>query len=407
MRKNTYRILAEGQLVSNDTWSTGLNNNDLIIGPSGAGKTRGYVIPNILQGNESLIVADTKNSLRGMLEKPLKKKGYKIVSVDFTDCRASSWGYNPFDFIRYDSDRDAYCEQDIMTVAACLVPVETYSDPFWDLAARMFAESLIGYVLECLPESEHTLDSVETLIVELGGPKIAHLFNELEVLSSKSFALKRYKMFKSCAKAEKMYSSIIGILAEKISPLAFDGTSAMYSHCQRISFADLGREKTAVFLNVSDTDRSLDRLISLFYTQALHVLCCTADRDCPDHRLPVPVRLMLDDFAANTTIPDFDKIISVIRSREIYVSVILQSLSQLETLYSRAKAMTILDNFDHLLYLGGQDVETARHIGIKANKSTCSVLNMPLSSAWLFERGADPRQVEKFRLEAHEEYRQL
>lgn len=124
------RILAQGCRISNDTWKTGLNNNDLIIGPSGSGKTRSYVLPNILLGNESMIIGNGKGNLKRQTEDVLKRKGFRIIQIDFTDC-LSSYGYNPFDFIRYDSSRDCYAEQDILTMAACIVPVKGYSDPYW------------------------------------------------------------------------------------------------------------------------------------------------------------------------------------------------------------------------------------------------------------------------------------
>lgn len=125
--------------------------------------------------------------------------------------------------------------------------------------------------------------------------------------------------------------------------------------------------------------------------------------------MEVPVRLILDDFAAaaDACIPDFDRITSVIRSREISVSVILQSLSQLEASYGHSRAMTIINNCDHLLYLGGQDVETARYIAAKANKPMTSILQMPLDGAWLFTRGEAPRAVQKYILESHPLYAQL
>ena len=133
----------------------------------------------------------------------------------------------------------------------------------------------------------------------------------------------------------------------------------------------------------------------LFRSQALQGLCRSADRDYPDHRLPVSVRFILDDFATNTVIPDFDSIISVIRSREIYVSIIIQSLSQLEGLYGHAKAMTIINNCDNCLYLGGQDVETASYFSLKMNRTVDTILNLPLDAAILFTRGQRPRRVEK------------
>ena len=146
-------------------------------------------------------------------------------------------------------------------------------------------------------------------------------------------------------------------------------------------------------------------MTSLFYTQALQALIAEADKQ-PDNRLQIPVRLYLDDFA-NLLVPDMDKTISVIRSREISVSIVLQSITQLEGLYGHAKAMTIVDNCDHLLYLGGQSVETARFIGSKANKPVSTILNMPLDRAWLFERGALPREVRKYDLTRHPLYHQL
>ena len=392
------RILAAHHTVSNDTRRTGLNNNDLIIGPSGAGKTRGYVKPNLLRGGrESVIVADTKGTLYRELGSTLRKAGYTVIHIDLTDCLHSPWGYNPLAFIRYDQERDAYNEQDIITTAACLVPIEDKRDPFWEMAVRMVLESLIGYVLECLPQEEHNLCSVAALFREMPNPSFRRLLHELKELNPESFSVTRYEMFKVTAGAEKMYASIQGILAEKLSPFTFDGTKALFMNPKQISFAKLGKKKTVVFLHISDTDRSADKLTSLFYTQALQTLCNSADKN-PNFRLDVPVRIILDDFAAGagTCIPDFDNIISVIRSREISVSIILQSISQLEGLYGHAKAMTILNNCDHWLYLGGQDVETARYISIKANRSIHAILDMPPDRAWLFTRGSAPEQVEKY-----------
>lgn len=404
MRNKTYRILAKDRLMNNDTWVTGLNNNDVIIGPSGAGKTRSYVIPNILQCNESMIIADAKGSVKKEVEDALLKKHYKIIDIDLMDL-FSSYGYNPFDFIRYDEKRECYVEQDIMTVASCIVPVETIREPFWELASRQYLECLIAYVLECLPENEHTLESVVKLFIEMGTDKFNILIKELQELNPNSFAVMRYRMFEHSMKADKMHASILGVLAEKISIFAFDGAKALFDNPNRINFVDLGKEKTAVFLNVSDTDRSMDRIANLFYTQALHTLCFSADRDYKDNRLKVPVRLILDDFASNVYIPEFDKITAIIRSREIYVSIIIQSLSQLESIYGEARARTILNNCDNLLYLGGTDVCTAQYIAKKANKSSSSILNMHLDKAWLFTRGTEPQYVQKYNLCEHINYK--
>lgn len=404
MRNTTYRILAKDRLMNNDTWVTGLNNNDVIIGPSGAGKTRSYVIPNILQCNESMIIADAKGGVKKEVEDALLKKHYKIIDIDLMDL-FSSYGYNPFDFIRYDEKRGCYVEQDIMTVASCIVPVETIREPFWEMAARQYLECLIAYVMECLPENEHSLESVVKLFLEMDTGKFNQLMKELQELNPNSFAVMRYRMYQSSTKADKMHASILGVLAEKISIFAFEGAKALSNNPNRINFVDLGKEKTAVFLNVSDTDRSMDRLANLFYTQALHTLCFSADKDYKDNRLKIPVRFFLDDFAANVYIPDVDKITSVIRSREIYVSIIIQSISQLESMYGQARAKTILNNCDNMLYLGGTDVGTAQYISKKANKSVNSILNMPFDNAWLFTRGTEPQSVQKYNLFEHKNYK--
>src|SRR5699024_4666764 len=159
----------------------------------------------------------------------------------------------------------------------------------------------------------------------------------------------RWKGIQTCRRADKMYGSILGILAQKISNFSFSGARELFTNSNQIDFASISQEPTAVFLHVSDSDYSLANLTSLFYTQALQALIAEADKQ-PDNRLQIPVRLYLDDFA-NLLVPDMDKTISVIRSREISVSIVLQSITQLEGLYGHAKAMTIVDNCDHLLYL--------------------------------------------------------
>lgn len=405
MQEQDYRILAENVYVNNDTRRTGRNNNDLVIGPSGAGKTRGYVLPNIMQCGGSFIISDTKNSLWKKTKGILHREGYQVYRLDFKDCLASC-GYNPFDFIRYDRERDRYREQDILTIAATLVPVTSKKEPFWELAARMLLECLIGYVLECLPEEEHTPGSVVTLFYEMGGKYFGLLMEELKELSPDSFALRRWLLFKSTINADRMYASILGILAEKLSVLSFDGMQEMTGRKDRIRIEDIGCKKTAVFVNVSDTDRTFDRLAALFYAQALQVLCRCADGNAGGH-LAVPVRMIFDDFAASVAVPEFDKVVSVIRSRGISVSIILQSLSQLEDVYGHEKAMTIINNCDSCLYLGGQDVQTAGYIAVKADRATSTILNMPLNQAWLFVRGQKPEIVGKYRLESHMRYGQL
>ena len=249
------------------------------------------------------------------------------------------------------------------------------------------------------------MTSVVRLFAEAETGVLDELMRELCTIDPDGFVAMRWRSLQTCRRADKMYGSVLGILSQKISNFSFAGARELFKNPNQIDFAAISHTPTAVFARVSDNDFSLNNLTSLFYTQALQALIAEADSR-PDGRLKIPVRLYLDDFA-NLNIPDIDKTISVIRSREISISIAIQSITQLEGLYGRAKAMTIIDNCDHLLYLGGQSVETARFIAVKANKPASGVLNMPLDRAWLFERGALPREVRKYDLTRHPLYHQL
>lgn len=390
------RILAEGRMVSNDTRKTGLNNNDLIVGSSGSGKTRSYVKPNILQCNGSMIVTDTKNVLYEETALTLRKKGYQIWLLDLADMDGSPAGYNPLSAVRYDELYDEYNDQDISAIAAALCPNESLKEPFWDYAARLQLEALIAYVLEALPPEEHNLQSVARLQAIMHKDYFDTLFIDLAEIKKNSIAVNRWQLFANTKNADRTNDCIRLMIGERLHPFVTRSAARLMQHEKQIDFRRMAQQKTILFINVSDTDRSQDRLLNLIYTQALQSLIRYADRECEGHRLPIPVRLILDDFASNAVIPDFDKIISVIRSREISVSIIIQSLSQLYSIYGKDRARTIVNNCDHLLYLGGQDVDTAEYIGMKTDRPTYMILNMPVGEAILFSRGQPPCNVRKY-----------
>lgn len=403
MKSQTCRILGKNVKISNNTWETGINNNDLIVGPSGAGKTRGYVIPNLLQGNESMIVTDTKGNLERKYGQYLSEKGYTIISIDLKDMINSKWGYNPLDFIERKSDGyNGINEQDIIKMAAYLSPVAYKGDPFWENSVQLYLQAILSYVLEFLPPYQQNLTYVGKMCELIGGEMIKRMFQEAKDYRENYFGSQRFEQANRVIGARSTFSCIMSFVSEKMGPYTFEGARRLFVKENRIDFKELGRRKTVVFLNVSDTDRSMDALVSLFYKQALQELCKEADLK-ENSRLDVPVRIILDDFASNTRIADFDKIISVIRSREIYVSIIVQSISQLEGLYTKAEASTIINNCDNLLYLGGTDVLTAEYISGKADKTVKTVLNIPLNNAYLFTRGREMLVVEKDTPEHHVE----
>ena len=277
MRDTGYRILADGVTASNDTWATGLANHDLIIGPTGGGKTRSYVLPNLLSSQESFIVTDSKGTLRRQVGGILERRGFRVMELDFTDLLHSPWGYNPLQFIRYDEQRKSWNEQDIITVAAALVPVEDRTQPFWEYAARNLLEALVGYTLECLPAEEHNLTSVARLFAEAETGILDEFMREFCTVSPNSFTAMRWKGIQTCRRADKMYGSILGILSQKVSNFSFAGAQQLFLNPNQIDFASISQEPTAVFLRVSDSDFSLANLTSVFYTQALQMLINEAD----------------------------------------------------------------------------------------------------------------------------------
>ena len=409
---NTKRILGKNAFASNDTWTTGLNNNDLLVGPPGAGKTRGYVIPNLLHAQESLIVADTKGNLCRLYGKHLESRGYTVMHLDFTDVAGTPWGYNPLAYIREwrdgeaNRDGDFYNEQDVKKVAQAICPCMDFKEPYWDLAAQMYLEAILLFILNHLPQEQHNLYEAYTFLSKMGTPELEDIVEEECIAHPNSAFARKIGMIQQNKKADKMDASIKGILARHLDVVSHSGVKRMFRMEPQVDLSAFLRKKTALFLSVSDSDRSQDALVNLFYTQALQYLMAAAGRQ-PDSRLPIPVRFILDDFSTNTVIPDFDSIISVIRSREIYVSLIIQSLSQLEGLYGSAKAQTIINGCDHCLYLGGTDIQTARYFAEKFNCQVSTVLNLPLDSAFLFARGSEPRKVQKYELNRDNAYRAL
>ena len=387
------RLLAENLSVSNDTVQTGLNNNDLIIGPSGSGKTGGYVIPNILQFNSSMVVADTKGNLCKKLSPVLRKNGYKVRTIDFVKPERSS-AYNPLDYIERDEKTGRYREQDVITITDSLV-TDCSDDPFWSEAAKIVINCLIGFVLEAFPREEQSLYTVSKvyniLAAQIAGRRsedegiTARFMEEWGLKYPDSFSVQKYKMFKGVLGSGRTWNCITQFVTNSLAPFEFKEAQALFARPTDFRIEELGRKKTVVFLNVSDSDRAFDKLVNLFYTQALQALMSEADKNS-DSKLKVPVRIILDDFATNAFIPYFDKTISVIRSREISVSIILQSLSQLEAMYGKAST-TILNNCDHVLYLGGVDLDTTTYIAHRVSKSVNTIMEMPIDKVWVLERG--------------------
>lgn len=352
------------------------NKNVIVIGGSGSGKTRFYVKPNLMQMPEkvSYVVTDPKGTIVVECGKMLKRAGYKLKVLNTINFK-KSMHYNPFKYIR--------SEKDILKLANTIIANtkgegEKSSEDFWVKAERLLYCALIGYIYYEAPEEEQNF---ATLLEFLNASEAREddeefknavdlLFEELEKEKPEHFAVRQYKKYKLAA--GKTAKSILISCGARLAPFDIQELRDIMAY-DEMELDQLGERRTAMFVIISDTDDTFNFIVAIMYTQLFNLLCDKAD-DEHNGRLPYHVRLLLDEFANIGQIPKFDKLIATIRSREISASIILQSQSQLKTIYKDA-AETIIGNCDTMLFLGGKEGSTLKEISETLGKETIDLYN--------------------------------
>ncbi len=388
-------ILPDGKYYSLDDYETRLNNNVMVVGTTGSAKTRTVITPNLLECVGSYIVTDPKGNLYRKWGHYMEDNGYRVLRLSFVHPEQSVH-YNPLNYVK--------TTQQIQQLSSALVFNQKGSgssyDPFWDQSSLMLINSLIAYIKEQSDETDRNFHNMLELLRNAGRKSsrttpLELMMEELREDNPKSWA---YKQFQNVNQApEKTFNTIVSTSIAKFSAIDTEELAEMMKY-DEIDIKSIGMRKTAVFVEVSDSDRSMDTLINMFFTQAMNQLCTYADEDCIDNQLPVPVRFFMDDFATNCRIDNFENMVSNIRSRKISVILILQSLAQLEESYGKS-AHTIADDCDTLIYMGGNDPETAHSIAIRCNKTTNTILHMPLKTSWIFRRGEKPYMCKNMELD--------
>lgn len=384
---NSQMLLAENCSYSLNDQKTLLNHNALIVGASGTGKTTRIVSPNIEQAVGSYVISDPKGCLYKKYKSYLEQRGYKVRLVDFIHPEKSCH-YNPLKNIR--------STQDILKISAAIVNERasfgTTADPFWDSMTTMLISAIIAYMIET-DYQPCNFSSILALVREGNRSSenqkksdLSRRFQELRHKNSDSWACSQFENINQAP--YKTYDTIRSTLAAKFAKFDTQELQTMMSQ-NDLDFVELGTSRTAIFVTVSDTDRSMDNLVNIFFTQAMQQLCEYADTECGDYRLPVPVRFILDDFATNCKIEEFPRMISSIRSRQISVMLMIQAESQLKQGYGE-DAKTIISNCDTYMYLGGNDLETAETVSQRCNKPLSQILYMPVGNCWIFRRGSQP-----------------
>ena len=350
------------------------NKNILVIGGSGSGKTRFFAKPNIMQLHSSYVITDPKGSLICEVGQLLQRAKYRIKVLNTINF-SKSMHYNPFAYLR--------SEKDILKLVNTII-VNTKgegaqsAEDFWVKSERLFYSALIGYIFYEAPEEEKNFTTMLDMInaseakeddCEFQSP-VDLMFARLEEKDPEHFAVRQYKKF--LLSAGKTRASILVSCGARLAPFDIRELRELMEY-DEMELDTLGDRKTALFLIMSDTDSTFNFVIAILQSQLFNLLCDKAD-DVYGGRLPVHVRCILDEFANIGQIPQFDKLIATIRSREISASIILQSQSQLKAIY-RDNADTIVGNCDTMLFLGGKEKTTLKEISEILGKETIDSFN--------------------------------
>ena len=349
------------------------NKNVLVVGGSGSGKTRFWLKPNLLQCHSSYVVTDPKGSIVVECGNALLKNGYKVKILNTINFK-KSMHYNPFAYV--------HSEKDILKLVTALMTNTkgegSGGDPFWEKSERLLLTALIAYLHYEAPVEEQNfatlLEMLNTMQVleddeEYQNP-VDLLFEELAKKKPNSFAGRQYKLYKLAA--GKTAKSILISCGARLAPFDIQELRdlTMYDELQ---LDTLGDKKTALFLIMSDTDSTFNFLISMVYTQLFNLLCDKAD-DVYGGKLPVHVRCLIDECANIGQIPNLEKLVATIRSREISACLVLQARSQLKAIY-KDNADTIVGNMDSQIFLGGSEPTTLKDLSEMLGKETIDAFN--------------------------------
>ena len=352
---------------------TARNKNVLIVGGSGSGKTRFFIKPNLMQLHSSYVVTDPKGQLVLETGRLLERAGYKISVLNTINFK-KSMRYNPFAYI--------HSEKDILKLVTCLIANTTGSgqkgDEFWTNAEKLLYMALIGYIHYEAPEEEQNfgtmLEMLNSMEVREDDEEFKNpvdcLFDELKAKDPEHFAVRQYAKYKLAA--GKTAKSILVSCGARLAPFDIAELRDVTAY-DELALDTLGDRKTALFLIMSDTDSTFNFLISMVYTQLFNLLCEKAD-DVYGGRLPVHVRCLIDECANIGQIPNLEKLMATIRSREISACLVLQAQSQLKALY-KDNADTIIGNCDSRLFLGGSEPSTLKELSQSLGRETIDTYN--------------------------------
>ena len=349
------------------------NKNTLVVGGSGSGKTRFFIKPNLLQMHSSYVLTDPKGTVLPEVGNALLKNGYRIKILNSINFK-KSMHYNPFAYV--------HDEKDILKLVTTLIANTKgegkAGDEFWEKAEKLLYSALIGYIHYEAPEEEQNFSTLLEMInamevreddEEFKNP-VDLMFDELAERDPDHFAVRQYAKYK--LSAGKTAKSILVSCGARLAPFDIAELREITAY-DELELDTLGDRKTALFLIMSDTDATFNFLISMVYTQLFNLLCEKAD-DVYGGRLPIHVRCLIDEAANIGQIPNLEKLMATIRSREISAALVLQAKSQLKAIY-KDNADTIIGNCDSQIFLGGSEQTTLKDLNTTLGKETIDMYN--------------------------------
>lgn len=401
-------ILGENVVYSTDSNETGLNNNVLVCGSSGCGKTMSISEPRLLETyHTSLIVTVTKRRIVNKYKPTFEKRGYVVEDLNFIHPMESNVAYDPLQYISSYSDITFLAES---IVRANPRKDKSSADPYWDEAATSLLSAEIAYTL--MTKDNATFADVLELhdgidFRENGGQITTSLDRKFEYLAEKDpgcFAVSCWKSFHQLP--IKTASCVFGTLNTTIDTIFSPELRKMIAMEKKVDFEKMATQKTILFVSTSAVNPALHCFINIFYAQAFKALFEYAE-SLPGGKLPIPVHVLCDDFATGSRILNFPEYISIFREKQISVTLLVQSESQLESMYGSDDATTIINNCDTYLYMGGMDLKTGRSISERLNTPLEDVLYMPIGQVCIFRRGQKPIITSRYDILEDERFQQV